>query len=48
MELLLAATLVFLLTHFVPSTPLRPVLVEALGEWTYRALYSVVALAALA
>lgn len=48
MESLLAATLVFLLTHFVPSTPLRPVLVEALGEWTYRALYSVVALAALA
>jgi len=48
MTSLLAATVVFLLTHFVPSTPLRPVLVEALGEWTYRAVYSVVALAALA
>lgn len=48
MESLLAATVVFLLTHFVPSTPLRPVLVKALGEWPYRGLYSVVALAALA
>ena len=48
MTSLLAATLVFLLTHFVPSTPLRPVLVKAMGEWPYRGLYSVVALAALA
>jgi len=48
MTSLLAATLVFLLTHFVPSTPLRPVLVKAMGEWSYRGLYSVVALAALA
>jgi len=48
MESLLAATAIFLLTHFVPSTPLRPVLVKALGEWPYRGLYSVVALAALA
>ena len=48
MTSLLAATVVFLLTHFVPSTPLRAVLVKALGEWPYRGLYSVVALAALA
>ena len=45
---LLAATALFLLTHFVPSTPLRPVLVKALGEWSYRGLYSLVALATLA
>ena len=45
---LLAATAIFLLTHFVPSTPLRAVLVEAMGEWPYRALYSVIALATLA
>jgi uncharacterized membrane protein len=48
MTTLLAATALFLLTHFVPSTPLRPVLVKALGEWPYRGLYSAVALAALA
>ena len=48
MTSLLAATAIFLLTHFVPSTPLRPVLVKALGEWPYRGLYSAVALAALA
>jgi len=42
------ATLVFLATHFVASTPLRAALVRALGEWPYRALYSSVALAALA
>ncbi|MBI1965372.1 MAG: NnrU protein [Betaproteobacteria bacterium] len=48
MTTLLAATAVFLLMHFVPSTPLRPVLVKAIGEWPYRGLYSLVALAALA
>ena len=48
MESLLAATALFLLTHFVPSTPLRAVLVKTLGEWPYRGLYSVIALAALA
>ena len=48
MTALLAATAVFLLTHFVTSTPLRAVLVKALGEWPYRGLYSLVALAALA
>ena len=47
MTALLAATALFLLTHFVPSTPLRPVLVKTLGEWPYRALYSLIALAAL-
>ena len=47
MTALLVATAVFLLTHFVTSTPLRPVLVKALGEWPYRGLYSLVALATL-
>ena len=48
MSPLLAATALFLLTHFVPSTPLRPALVTAMGEWPYRGLYSAVALATLA
>jgi uncharacterized membrane protein len=48
MTALVAATAVFLLTHFVASTPLRPVLVKAIGEWPYRGLYSLVALAAIA
>ena len=48
MSSLLAATALFLLTHVVPSTPLRPVLVKAMGEWPYRGLYSAVALATLA
>jgi uncharacterized membrane protein len=47
MNALLAATAVFLLTHFVTSTPLRPALVKTLGEWPYRGLYSLVALTAL-
>ena len=47
MTALLAASAVFLLTHFVTSTPLRAVLVRTLGEWPYRGLYSLVALAAL-
>jgi uncharacterized membrane protein len=42
------ATLAFLATHFVASTPLRGVLVRAIGEWPYRGLYSLVALATLA
>ena len=48
MTALLAATAVFLLTHFVPSTPLRPALVKALGHWPYIGLYSLIALATLA
>ena len=48
MTMLVAATLVFLATHFVTSTPLRPVLVNALGEWPYRGAYSLVALVTLA
>jgi uncharacterized membrane protein len=47
MTALVAATAFFLLTHFVASTPLRPVLVKAIGEWPYRGLYSLVALAAI-
>jgi uncharacterized membrane protein len=48
MGMLVAATAVFLLTHFVTSTPIRPVLVKALGERPYQGLYSLVALAAIA
>jgi uncharacterized membrane protein len=44
---LVAATAAFLLTHFVTSTPLRPKLVGAMGEWPYRGLYSLVALVTL-
>ncbi len=43
MTALVAATAAFLLTHFVTSTPLRPKLVAAMGEWPYRGLYSAVA-----
>jgi uncharacterized membrane protein len=46
-EALVAATAAFLLTHFVTSTPLRPVLVRAMGEWPYRGAYSLVAFATL-
>jgi uncharacterized membrane protein len=41
------ATAVFIATHFVPSTPLRPVLVRALGEKGYIAAYSLVAFATI-
>jgi len=45
--LLAIATLAFLAMHFVTSTPLRPVLVNALGEWPYRGVYSLIALVTL-
>ena len=45
--LLAAATAAFLLTHFATSTPLRPALVRAIGEWPYRGLYSVIAFGTL-
>src|SRR3954465_11876449 len=47
MTSLVAATAAFLLTHFVTSTPLRPRLVAALGEWPYRGVYSLVAFVTL-
>jgi uncharacterized membrane protein len=47
MSTLIAATLVFLATHFVASTPLRPLLASRLGEWPYRGAYSLVALVTL-
>ncbi|HVJ10507.1 MAG TPA: NnrU family protein [Burkholderiales bacterium] len=47
MTLLLVASIVFLATHFVTSTPLRPALVRAMGEWPYRGVYSLVALVTL-
>jgi uncharacterized membrane protein len=45
LEVLLLACAVFLATHFVPSTPLRGMLVNGLGQWGYTGLYSAVALA---
>jgi uncharacterized membrane protein len=47
MTTLVAATVVFLATHFVPSTPLRAPLVRAMGHWPYVGLYSLVAFATL-
>lgn len=47
MTMLVVATLAFLATHFVTSTPLRPALVNAMGEWPYRGAYSAVALITL-
>jgi len=47
MGLLVLATAVFVATHFVPSTPLRPGLVAMLGDKGYLGLYSMVALGAL-
>jgi uncharacterized membrane protein len=47
MTMLVVATLVFLATHFVTSTPVRPALVNAMGEWPYRGAYSTVALITL-
>ena len=48
MAVLVLATAVFVATHFVPGTPLRPGLVAALGEKGYLGLYSLVSLAAIA
>jgi uncharacterized membrane protein len=47
MTMLVVATAAFLATHFVTSTPLRPALVNAMGEWPYRGAYSSVALITL-
>ena len=44
---LLFATAAFLVTHYISSTPLRGVLVRALGERAYLALYSLLAFATL-
>ena len=47
MTTLLAATIVFIATHFIASTPLRPVIVGRIGEWPYRGAYSLIALITL-
>lgn len=44
---LLVATAAFLITHFVPSTPLRGALVGKLGERAYLGLYVLVSFAAI-
>ena len=45
--LLALATGVFLVTHFVPSTPLRQAIVRSTSEKAYLGLYTLVALATL-
>jgi len=45
---LILATLAFLATHFVPSTPLRRALATGIGERAYVGVYAVVALATIA
>jgi uncharacterized membrane protein len=45
---LILATLAFLGLHVLPSTPLRPLAVRALGEGAYLGLFSVISLAGLA
>jgi uncharacterized membrane protein len=45
--LLALATLAFLVTHFVPSTPLRAAIVHSTSEKAYLGLYSLVAFAAI-
>jgi uncharacterized membrane protein len=47
METLALACLVFLATHFVSSTPLRTVAVDAIGEKAWLALYTVIAFATI-
>ena len=45
--ILYAATIAFLATHFISSTPLRPLLARAIGERGYIVAYSLVAFATL-
>jgi uncharacterized membrane protein len=45
--ILYAATIAFLATHFISSTPLRPALARAIGERGYIVAYSLVAFATL-
>lgn len=47
METLVLACVVFLATHFASSTPLRPVIVGAVGEKAWLGIYTVVAFAAI-
>jgi uncharacterized membrane protein len=45
--ILYAATIAFLATHFISSTPLRPLLAQAIGERGYIVAYSLLAFATL-
>jgi len=45
--ILYAATIAFLATHFISSTPLRPALARAIGERGYLGLYTLAAFATL-
>lgn len=44
---LAVATAAFAATHFLSGTPLRAALVNAMGEWPYRGVYSLVAFVTL-
>ena len=45
--ILYAAVITFLATHFISSTPLRPLLAQAIGERGYLGLYTLLAFATL-
>ncbi len=47
MTALIVATALFIGTHFVPSTPLRPALIRAIGKRPYQGVYSLIALATI-
>jgi uncharacterized membrane protein len=47
MKFLVLAAAAFVLTHFVSATPLRALLVAALGPWPYRGVYSAAAFVTL-
>jgi uncharacterized membrane protein len=47
METLILACIVFLATHFVTSTPLRPLIVGAIGEKVWLGLYTLVSFATI-
>ena len=48
MKFLVLASAAFVLTHLISATPLRAMLVAAVGEWPYRGLYSAAAFVTLA
>lgn len=47
MSLLILGVVIFFAVHFVPSTTIKPVLIERLGEGPFKGLFSLVAAAGL-
>ncbi len=47
MEILALSGLLFLVIHFVPSTPLRPAAIRSIGENAYIAIFSIASIAAI-